>query len=70
MNSKIPEYTISSKYGEFSVKIIEEPKKIIIIKSFTIYSGSYQLTEYKDYYSFYTQIIRKDKNMQIALIKN
>jgi hypothetical protein len=70
MNNKIPEYTISSKYGEFSVKINEEPKKIIIIKSFTIYSGSYQLSEYNDYYSFYTQIIRKDKKMQIALIKN
>lgn len=67
---KADNFSVKTEFGEYSVKYIQEPAKIFVIKSFILNAGNYPLNRYNDFYSFYKQVSQKDKNIQLLLIKS
>ncbi len=61
--------SISNKYGEYKTTLHKNANNIVLIKKLLVNSASYPLSEYKDFYNFYHQIIESENKPQIILIK-
>lgn len=70
LNEKADDFSVKTEFGEYSVRFIQEPAKIFVIKSFILNAGNYPLNRYNDFYSFYKQVSQKDKNIQLLFIKS
>ncbi len=62
-------YSIANKYGEYNLHIYEDEGNITIIKSLLVNVGYYSLSEYKDFYDFYSQIIGIENKTHLSLSK-
>lgn len=60
--------TIKSKFGEYSISVIQKEGKVIINKQFLLLPGKIPLTEYKAFHSFLMRIANEQKNSYIILI--
>lgn len=61
--------SIISRYGEYKREAFAKGGNIVIIKSLLINSGRYPLTEYSDFYNFYSKIIETENQPIISLSK-
>jgi hypothetical protein len=68
-NKDTDTYSAVSKYGAFKYNIYVNVDNIMIIKSLLINSGYYPLSEYKEFYSFYNQIVEIENKTNISLYK-
>lgn len=59
----------TNKYGEYKFDILEKEHEIIVIKSLLINSGYYPISEYKDFYGFYENIVGVEDKKQLLLNK-
>lgn len=56
-------YKIANKYGSYEIMLIEDSGKLSITKSLLINKGRYPVSEYKEFYNFYLQIIELENKM-------
>jgi hypothetical protein len=62
-------YSITCKYGEYKLEIVENKRNIFVIKSMLIFSGFYHIPEYENFYNFYMQIVDIENKTHLSLIK-
>ena len=70
LNIDNDEYLVSNKYGKYKYIVYEEKGEIIVIKSLLINTGRYPVSDYEDFYNFYTQIIDIENKTNLILNKN
>jgi hypothetical protein len=62
-------YTISNKYGEYSLNIHEDDDKVMVTKSLILYAGMYPVAEYAQFYDFYNSIVEIENKTHLSLSK-
>jgi hypothetical protein len=61
--------SVNTKYGEYNAEAYKSSNRIIIIRSLLINAGYYPISEYKDFYDFYYQIVESENKTHITLSK-
>jgi len=67
INSIPKNSTINSKYGEYQVDFHVKENSVQTIKHVKIYSGSYPLIEYQNFYNFLLSIAESENSFYISL---
>lgn len=68
-NKSLVDYSIINKYGAYEFKIYEDSGNVITVKRLLINSGFYPISEYEEFYDFYTQILDIENKTHISLHK-
>ncbi len=58
---------ISSKYGEYKTDFLQKDNTVLAFKHLILYSGSYPLNEYQQFYDFLLSISESENSFYIAL---
>lgn len=62
-------FSVSTKYGDYSLNVFKSSNRIVTIKSLLINAGYYPVSEYGDFYNFYSQIVESEGKTHISLSK-
>jgi len=69
LNQDSAAFSVSTKYGEYNLKVYKYSNSIITIKKLLINAGYYPISEYEDFYDFYYQIVESENKTYITLSK-
>jgi len=69
LNKSLVNYSVSNNFGQYTFDIYEDAGKIIVAKSLLINSGQYPISDYKDFYDFYEQIVEIENKTHLSLKK-
>ncbi|MCE4565784.1 DUF3857 and transglutaminase domain-containing protein [Maribellus sp. CM-23] len=69
INSSLPNTLLTSAYGNYSISAELRDKELIIIKSFLLNNGYYQIEEYNDLYEFLQTVINLENKTYITTSK-
>lgn len=69
LNQDSVTFLVSTKYGEYNIKVYKNSNRIITIKSLLINAGYYPISEYEDFYDFYHQIVESENKTHMTLSK-
>lgn len=65
--NKLENQHIKSNFGEYSIQFSYKNSRIQIIKSFMLYTGTYSLKEYSDFYEFILKVKNVERNTLITI---
>ena len=61
---------INSEFGTYKIQFKQKENFVEVVKSFLLYSGSYLLKQYPDFYKFVTNVSEIENNTYIITSKN
>jgi uncharacterized protein DUF3858/transglutaminase superfamily protein len=69
VSNKLKNKSIENKYGKYNIDFIQQNNQVKVIKHFLLYSGSYPLNEYEEFYSFIDEIHKQENKNYIVTTK-
>lgn len=66
---KLNNINTKSIYGEYDIAFSTQDDKIVVTKKILLNAGNYPLSDYQNFYNFYTQIIENENKTHISLTK-
>ncbi|MBN2639143.1 MAG: DUF3857 domain-containing protein [Bacteroidales bacterium] len=61
--------TINTKFGEYSIKLIQKNSAIMVVKKYLLNSGNYPLSEYSKLYRFIKDIYKSESKVIVVLTR-